>query len=405
MKNRADAGGYRTGSTGPTTMDRVALAPGQFEPQMAAAGRARMAAYSPTAPAYQTAQAAVDNASIGGQPDVTGGSTFFYSPSLNAKLAAERGDRKAVPDWAAGRQPNTTIGTHQFFSPEGKPAQAIAGGQAGQAFAQGPRSSMNDAATERMIAIMEDPRTSPAVRAMAWQQLQQYMQKPQATLEKLKDDEGREVPYWVNSRTQTLTPAQVPGAAAQAAPPTATLPDGTTVTMPQGSSAKEWRKNITQNIADAQSGKNTESQSKAAGFANRMEVAAPDIEKYQSAASGMMDNTIQGIPLVPDKLKNYGLSEPFQLYTSAKGRWISGFLRRDSGAVINQDEFAREDKNFFPQPGDPPALVEAKRRARAEATEAMKREAGLSYKSPSIPQSDGGGWVDVGNGVRIREKR
>ena len=131
MKNRADAGGYRTGP-GPTTMDRVATAPGQFEPHMTAAGRARMAGYSPNSPVYQTAQAAVDNASIGGQPDVTGGSTYFYSPSENARLAAQNGDRKAVPDWAAGRQPTTTIGTHQFFGPEGK-------GQAGQAYAQGPQ--------------------------------------------------------------------------------------------------------------------------------------------------------------------------------------------------------------------------------------------------------------------------
>jgi flagellar hook-basal body complex protein FliE len=183
------------------------------------------------------------------------------------------------------------------------------------------------------------------------------------------------------------------------------MPDGTTVTMPQGANAKEWRKNITQNVADAQSGKNTESQSKASGFANRMEVAIPDIDKYQSAATGAKDNAIAGIPFVPDKVKNYGLSEQFQLYNSAKGRWISGLLRRDSGAVINADEFAREDKNFFPQPGDPPSVIEQKRRARIEATEAIKREAGLGYKSPSIQQSDGGGWIDLGNGVRVREKR
>jgi spore germination cell wall hydrolase CwlJ-like protein len=339
MANRAAAGGYRTGSTGPTTMDRVATAPGQFEPHMTAEGRARMAGYSPNSPAYQGAQSAVDNAAIGGQPDVTGGSTFFYAPKLQADLG------RNTPAWAAGRQPNTTIGAHQFFSPEGKPAQSIAG----QAFAQGPQNVQTDA----IVEAIKNPRTSNEMRARLFQMLQ----RPEADFGVIGEDaEGNKRYGWIDKRRQTTTPAQVPGAA-QAAPLTATLPDGTAVTMPQGANPKEWRKNITQNVADAQSGKNTESQSKAAGFASRMEVAMPDIDKYQSAATSAKDNAIAGVPFVPDKVKNYGLSEQFQLYNSAKGRWIAGLLRRDSGAVINPDEFAREDRNFFPQPGDSPSVI------------------------------------------------
>ena len=162
MKNRADAGGYRTGSTGPTTMDRVATAPGQFEPHMTAQGRARMAGYSPNSPAYQTAQSAVDNASIGGTPDVTGGSTHFYFPSVNAQLAAQDG-RKAVPrlgGWPSNRlRPSARISSSD---PD----------QARQAYAQGPQNTQTDA----IVEMIKNPRTSNEMRA----RLLQMLQRPQA---------------------------------------------------------------------------------------------------------------------------------------------------------------------------------------------------------------------------------
>jgi hypothetical protein len=115
LRNRALQGGYRTGSQGPTTMDRVALAPGQFEPHMTQGGRDRMEAYSANSPLYQTAQGAVDTAAIGGQPDVTGGATHFYSPQAQAALG------RKPPAWDDGT--GRDIGGHRFFGPQQAPTQ------------------------------------------------------------------------------------------------------------------------------------------------------------------------------------------------------------------------------------------------------------------------------------------
>ena len=191
-------------------MDRVATAPGQFEPHMTAAGRARMAGYSPNSPVYQTAQAAVDNASIGGTAGRDGRLDVLLFPERTRGLRAQNGDRKAVPDWAAGRQPTTTIGTHQFFDRKARD-------RPGRHTRRVRRTSRPMPLVDRMIQTSKTRKTSPRMRMFMIQQLQQMVQRPQATLEKLKDDEGREVPYWVNPRTQTLTPAQVPGASQPAA--------------------------------------------------------------------------------------------------------------------------------------------------------------------------------------------
>jgi hypothetical protein len=79
-------------------------------------------------------------------------------------------------------------------------------------------------------------------------------------------------------------------------------------------------------------------------------------------------------------------------------------LRRESGAAINADEWSRYDREYFPQVGDDANVIDQKRAARQVAIDAMKKGAGPVYTPPGIQQS-GGGWVDVGNGVRIREKR
>lgn len=407
MKNRADAGGYRTG-TGPTTMDRVATAPGQFEPHMTAAGRARMNAYSPNSPAYQTAQAAVDNASIGGQPDVTGGATFFYSPSVNAQLAAQDG-RKAVPDWAAGRQPNTTIGTHQFFAPEGKPSA--------QAFAQGPQASMTDAATDRIIQTIEDPKTSPRMRMFMLQQLQTMQTKlrdRKPEFKTIKDADGKETAVWVDPYNQSVTPAQTPGSGAPSAPPTVTLPDGRQITMPAGMDPKKWKEHVTNAVADAQAGKQTETQANATTFANRMEAAETNVKQFEGAATGIKDNMLRGVTdapysPVPRGATNWAVSKEYKQYEQAKSQFITAMLRRESGAAIAIEEFNRYDREFFPQVGDDAEVIKQKRDMRNVAIEGMKKGAGPVYSGPKLPEAapftpqQGGGPIRVASPDEARK--
>lgn len=73
---------------------------------------------------------------------------------------------------------------------------------------------------------------------------------------------------------------------------------------------------------------------------------------------------------------NWLNSDQQQSYDQAKRNFVSAVLRKESGAAISQDEFANEDKKYFPQAGDSPATIEQKARARDLAIEGLKAQAG-----------------------------
>ena len=60
------------------------------------------------------------------------------------------------------------------------------------------------------------------------------------------------------------------------------------------------------------------------------------------------------------------------------------FLRKESGAAIGKDEFARDFVVYFPQPGDRPEVVEQKQAARVAVMHGMASEAG-NYFSKTNP--------------------
>jgi hypothetical protein len=140
-------------------------------------------------------------------------------------------------------------------------------------------------------------------------------------------------------------------------------------------------------------GKPTESEQKAAGFAQRMELSnqlAKDIESKVSEQQlagkdvGTMYPTARTqalgrVPLVGDYLQNIGSSTQQQLYRQAQENWVRANLRKESGAVIGADEMRDEIKTYFPQPGDKPAQIAQKDLARQVTQEAMKTAAGKSY--------------------------
>jgi hypothetical protein len=140
-------------------------------------------------------------------------------------------------------------------------------------------------------------------------------------------------------------------------------------------------------------GKPTESEQKAAGFAQRMELSnqlAKDIESKVSEQQlagkdvGTMYPTartqaLARVPLVGDYLQNIGSSTQQQLYRQAQENWVRANLRKESGAVIGADEMRDEIKTYFPQPGDKPEQISQKELARQVTQEAMKTAAGKSY--------------------------
>lgn len=116
----------------------------------------------------------------------------------------------------------------------------------------------------------------------------------------------------------------------------------------------------------------TEAQAKAAGFASRMaqteEILTPlEQQGVSSANLGSMaaEGSLFG-------LGNYLTSEDFKKYRQAQQNWVRANLRKESGAVIGEDEMRDEITTYFPVPGDTPAVIEQKRKARAMAFEAVK---------------------------------
>ena len=148
--------------------------------------------------------------------------------------------------------------------------------------------------------------------------------------EKLKDEEGSEVHTAGSTRARQTHDARA-GARRlrRAAAPSITLPDGRTVTMPQGMTPKKWREHVTTGVADAQAGKLTETQANATTFANRMEAAETNAKKFESAAQGFWDNTFRGITdakysPVPRGMTNWAVSKEYEQYEQAKSQFDHG---------------------------------------------------------------------------------
>lgn len=138
---------------------------------------------------------------------------------------------------------------------------------------------------------------------------------------------------------------------------------------------------------------------KAAGFASRMVDAEKNLRSVlgktgsdgkaafdpTSASTGFVNST-QGTPL--ETLAN-GLfrSTEHQQYMQAAEQWIRAFLRKESGAAIGSDEFARDFKVYFPQPGDGPEVLKQKAEARLNAVRSFREETRGYFKHSSPEQA------------------
>jgi hypothetical protein len=74
-------------------------------------------------------------------------------------------------------------------------------------------------------------------------------------------------------------------------------------------------------------------------------------------------------------------SEKQNNYEQAKENFITAVLRKESGASINPDEFAREERKYFPQVGDSDSTIKQKQEARRLAISAMRQIAGPFSKN------------------------
>jgi len=124
----------------------------------------------------------------------------------------------------------------------------------------------------------------------------------------------------------------------------------------------------------------TDQQSKAATYVDRM-AEAHKIVTDQEGVIGKhpVQAMAQGV------LGNYAnpmLGADMQQTLQAQRNFINAALRRESGAVINPDEFTNARQQYFPQIGDGPEVIAQKRQNRLTVINGMSREAGPKYQAP-----------------------
>ena len=129
-----------------------------------------------------------------------------------------------------------------------------------------------------------------------------------------------------------------------------------------------------------------ESQSNATAFGLRMKEADSILEDF--AKKGVLKGAvIERTPLIGGVLGQTlpsvlgGTSADQQQVNQAKSNFITAVLRKESGAVISDSEFDREDKKYFPQINDNDQVIKQKAKARKLAIQAIEVQAGPGAKN------------------------
>lgn len=152
------------------------------------------------------------------------------------------------------------------------------------------------------------------------------------------------------------------------------LPDGT-VRMTEGNVG-----------ADPFGGKPaTEGQLASAGYLQRM-YGAEEILAELEAEGIVALPTIKG-PALGTRVEGYVLNDQEQRLEQAKRDWVRAKLRKESGAVIAEEEMAEEIKTYFPIPGEGPAQIAQKRAARIRAQRQMEITSGPAAPMAQLDQS------------------
>jgi hypothetical protein len=139
----------------------------------------------------------------------------------------------------------------------------------------------------------------------------------------------------------------------------------------------------------------TESQSNATAYGMRMKESNSILEDLAKKGT-LRGANIEATPFVGESLGKIlpsflgGTGAAQQQVNQAKSNFITAVLRKESGAVISDSEFEREDRKYFPQVNDSDAVIKQKSDARKLAIKAMEIQAGPGAKNIQKLQPSGG---------------
>ena len=123
----------------------------------------------------------------------------------------------------------------------------------------------------------------------------------------------------------------------------------------------------------------TDTQLTAQGYFDRMAAASGIIDPLEKNKQYPMywAAIAEAAPFVGQWAKRKAMFPEEQQYQQAADDWIRAKLRKESGAVIGEEEMRREYQTYFPQPGDDDKVIEQKRKSREIATKSMAKAAGV----------------------------
>lgn len=124
----------------------------------------------------------------------------------------------------------------------------------------------------------------------------------------------------------------------------------------------------------------TEQQSKDALFGSRMQQANNilDALEKEGVSAPFLNHTGKLGEAAAQVLPSFlgGASSKQQQYVQAQRDFINAVLRKESGAVIGEEEFENAKKQYFPQPGDSDAVIKQKAQNRKLALNMIVQSSG-----------------------------
>jgi hypothetical protein len=145
------------------------------------------------------------------------------------------------------------------------------------------------------------------------------------------------------------------------------------------------------------------------GFLIRTQEANDIINSLENEGTNFWQQQAENVPL---GLGNQLRSPEFQKFDQARRDYVNAILRRESGAVISDQEFANAEQQYFPVPGDGPEVIAQKRNNRKAAIAGLRVGSGaggayadnMGAQTPAQPSIDLSGmsrgdllYVDIGS--------
>lgn len=129
-------------------------------------------------------------------------------------------------------------------------------------------------------------------------------------------------------------------------------------------------------------GKVTESEAASAGYLGRMRNAENIINTVGSAGRPSLLTSAMGYEGLSGLARPYVEGSAQQQYRQAQEDWVRAKLRKESGAVIGEDEMEREIRTYFPMPGENDQIItDQKAQARRQAETQLKS---MANRAPDV---------------------